>query len=82
MPMTSPALLARAPPELPGCREASVCMTSPSNLLPGPAEAIKLRPRALTTPALTDPSKPSGLPIATTSWPTRRRLASPSVAGW
>ena len=39
------------------------------------------RPSADTTPAVTDPPRPCGLPIATTSWPTRRRSASPSVAG-
>ena len=35
MPMTSAALLASAPPELPGWRAASVWMTSPSNRFPG-----------------------------------------------
>ena len=39
------------------------------------------RPRAETTPAVTEPAKPCGLPIATTSWPTRSRSASPSSAG-
>ena len=39
------------------------------------------RPRAETTPAVTEPAKPFGLPIATTSCPTRRLSASPSVAG-
>ncbi len=32
------------------------------------------------TPAVTVDSKPSGLPIATTSWPRRSALESPSVA--
>ena len=39
------------------------------------------RPSAETTPAVTDPPNPCGFPIATTSWPTRRRSASPSWAG-
>ena len=39
------------------------------------------RPSAETTPAVTEPAKPCGLPMATTSWPTRRRSASPSAAG-
>ena len=39
------------------------------------------RPTALTTPAVTEPANPSGFPMATTNWPTRRREASPSVAG-
>jgi hypothetical protein len=30
---------------------------------------------------VTDDANPCGLPIATTSWPTRRRAASPSAAG-
>ena len=38
------------------------------------------RPRAETTPAVTEPPNPCGFPIATTSCPTRRRLASPSSA--
>src|SRR5437763_3881317 len=39
------------------------------------------RPRAETTPAVTEPANPFGLPIATTSWPTRRVSALPSSAG-
>ena len=39
------------------------------------------RPRALTTPAVTEPARPSGLPTATTSWPTTSSSASPSSAG-
>ena len=46
-----------------------------------PARVGSERPSALTTPAVTEPAKPSGLPIATTSWPTRSRSASPSSAG-
>ena len=39
-----------------------------------PARAGSDRPSADTTPAVTEPAKPCGLPIATTSWPTRERL--------
>lgn len=39
------------------------------------------RPSALTTPAVTVPVRPSGLPTATTSCPTCSRFASPSRAG-
>ena len=38
------------------------------------------RPSAETTPAVTVDSKPSGLPIATTSWPRRSLLELPSRA--
>ena len=38
------------------------------------------RPSAETTPAVTVDSKPSGLPIATTSWPRRKLLELPSAA--
>jgi len=36
-----------------------------------PPVARRLRPSALTTPAVTVQAKPSGLPIAIASWPTR-----------
>jgi len=42
-----------------------------------PGQAAQRRPRALITPAVTVHSKPNGLPIATTSWPTRSRVESP-----
>jgi hypothetical protein len=45
-----------------------------------PEVARSERPRADTTPAVTVDSKPSGLPIATTSWPRRSALESPSAA--
>ena len=38
------------------------------------------RPSAETTPAVTVDSNPSGLPIATTSWPRRSFLELPSEA--
>ena len=82
MPTTRPRPLASAPPELPGLRAASVWITF-SMIRAGrrPAGAGRARPRAETTPAVTEPSKPCGLPIATTSWPTRSSSASPSSAG-
>lgn len=40
------------------------------------------RPSAETTPAVTVPANPSGLPSATTSCPTRSRDASPRVTGF
>ena len=43
-----------------------------------PERAGSERPSALTTPAVTLPASPSGLPMATTSWPTRSADASPS----
>ena len=46
-----------------------------------PSRAGSERPSADTTPAVTEPAKPCGLPIATTSWPTRSAAASPSSAG-
>jgi hypothetical protein len=41
----------------------------------------KERPSALTTPAVTEPASPIGLPTATTSWPTRSRSAFPRDTG-
>src|SRR6266540_3908175 len=81
MPTTSPALLASAPPELPGCSAASVWMTLSMMRPIRPLDAVNDLPSALTTPALTEPANPSGLPTAITSWPTRTSSASPSMAG-
>ena len=80
-PTTRRSLVTSAPPELPGFREASVWMTLSIVRTVSPARAGSERPSAETTPAVTEPAKPLGLPIATTSCPTRRRSASPSVAG-
>ena len=79
MPTTRAWLSASAPPELPGLSAASVWMTS-SIRRPPPGVGSD-RPRALTTPAVTEPARPSGLPTATTSWPTTSWSASPSSAG-
>jgi hypothetical protein len=81
MPTTRDDESASAPPELPGLRAASVWMTSSTTRAVRPSRVGSDRPRPLTTPAVTEPARPSGLPTATTSWPTRRLLASPSSAG-
>ncbi len=80
MPTTRPALSASAPPELPGFSAASVWMTLSMIRAWRRVRAGSERPRAETTPAVTEPSKPLGLPTATTSWPTLSSAASPSSA--
>ena len=77
MPITRPRLSSSGPPLLPGLSAASVWITLSTRW---PVMLRKVRPRALTTPAVTVESKPNGLPIATTSWPTRRPADSPSCA--
>src|ERR1700726_498367 len=77
IPITSAADDTSGPPELPGLKPASVWITS--LLVRRFAERIE-RPSAETTPAVTVDSNPSGLPIATTSWPRRRFLESPKLA--
>src|SRR5258708_2297494 len=77
MPMTSPREETSGPPELPGLRAASVWITSS---ISRPDTLRSERPSADTTPAVTVDSKPSGLPIATTTWPRLRRALSPSTA--
>jgi hypothetical protein len=81
MPTTRDDESASAPPELPGLSAASVWMTSSTTRAVRPSRVGSDRPSPLTTPAVTDPASPSGVPTATTSWPTRRVLASPSSAG-
>ncbi len=73
MPMTSPAMLTRGPPEFPGLIAASVWMRSK----PGVA-TVKGVPRRLTIPNETECSSPNGCPRASTNSPTRTRLESPS----
>ena len=77
MPITSPREDTSGPPELPGLSAASVWITSS---ISRPVRARSERPSAEMTPAVTVDSKPSGLPIATASWPRRSVLESPSVA--
>ena len=80
MPTTVPLPSTSAPPELPGFSAASVWITSSIIRVVPPSRAGSERPRADTTPADTEPVKPCGLPIATTSCPTRSSAASPSSA--
>jgi hypothetical protein len=63
MPRTSPAALSSAPPELPGFMVASLIVTSSWPLSSPPS---RVRCRALTMPTVTDPSRPSGFPMAST----------------
>ena len=80
IPTTQPRPSASAPPELPGLSAASVWMTF-STIRPAVRERTgSERPSADTTPAVTDPAKPCGFPMATTSCPTRSCSASPSTA--
>src|SRR5690606_24406972 len=58
---------ASAPPELPGLSAASVWITSSMSRTDEPLRAGSDRPSPETTPAVTDPASPSGLPTATTS---------------
>src|SRR4051794_22532734 len=81
MPTTRDEESASAPPELPGLSAASVWMTSSTTRAVRPSRVGRERPSPLTTPAVTEPARPSGLPTATTSWPTRSPEASPSSAG-
>ena len=60
-PITSPREFSSGPPELPGLSAASVWITSG---ISRPVLARMLRPSALTMPAVTVCSKPSGLPMA------------------
>src|SRR3989442_8720331 len=74
---------ASAPPELPGFNAASVWMTSSmKRRCPLPSAVASERPNPLTPPDVTDPEKPIGFPIATTSWPTLSWSALPIRMGW
>ena len=77
-PTTSPRELRSGPPELPGLSAASVWITSG---ISRPVLARMLRPRALTIPALTVCSKPSGLPIAIAISPRFSSAERPSGTG-
>src|SRR5438270_684707 len=81
MPTTRLAESASAPPELPGLSAASVWMTSSTTRAVRPSRVGSDRPTPLTTPAVTEPARPSGLPTATTSCPTASVPASPRTAG-
>mmetsp|Transcript_50420 Transcript_50420/g.163348 ORF Transcript_50420/g.163348 Transcript_50420/m.163348 type:complete len:257 (+) Transcript_50420:286-1056(+) len=77
MPTTREAESTSGPPELPGLSATSVCTMSSMSR---PSFARSERPLAETTPAETVDANPSGLPMATTSCPTRSASESPSVA--
>src|SRR5258708_12674975 len=72
MPTTSPRALNSGPPELPGLMATSVCRKGTKE------SSGRVRPLALTTPAVTLLSKPKGEPMASTQSPTRRSAVFPS----
>jgi hypothetical protein len=74
-PITSPCESTRGPPELPGFSDASVWITLG---ISRPVPERMLRPSALTIPAVTVCSKPSGLPIAIAICPRRNERVLPS----
>ncbi len=76
MPMTSPHMFSRGPPELPGLIGASVWIKGSLNDS-GVSGRMRLTP--LTMPRVTVWSSPSGLPMAMTFSPTRRCSESPSA---
>ena len=76
-PITRAAPSSSGPPELPGLSATSVWITSS---IIRPPRAGRLRPSALTMPAVTVKSKPSGLPTATASWPGCSAAELPSVS--
>ncbi len=77
-PISRPALSSSGPPELPGLIAASVWMTS---RIVRPVTAGMVRPRALTMPVVRLWSRPKGLPMAKTFWPTCRSLLLPTGMG-
>ncbi len=77
-PITSPRAFSSGPPELPGFSAASVWITSG---ISRPVPERMLRPSALTMPAVTVCSKPSGLPIAIAISPRRSAADEPSASG-
>src|SRR6266545_4346183 len=86
MPITWALRSTSAPPELPGLIAASVWMAPAMSVVCGsawlrwspPSEMV--RSSALTIPEVTEPSRPSGLPIASTVSPTRSAALSPNFA--
>src|SRR4030042_3424234 len=77
MPMMSPRLLQRGPPELAGLIAASVWITSNNDSW---LDMLILRLSALTMPEVTLPSNPSGLPTAIANSPATRSAELPRVA--
>ena len=60
---------------------ASVWITFSTIRVAEPERVGSDRPSAETTPAVTDPAKPFGFPIATTSWPTWSRVRVAELGG-
>ena len=82
MPTSSPAMLNRPPPELPGLMLALVWIRVRFRMEPSLLWIETSRLRALMMPSVTVPLRlPRGLPTATTSSPTARALLSPTTAG-
>jgi hypothetical protein len=77
MPTTRARVSTSGPPEFPGLSATSLWMMSSMRR---PVALLSERPIALTTPADTVDWKPNGLPIATTSCPTRSDADSPNRA--
>ena len=80
--MSSPRESRRGPPELPGLMEASVwIMFWMTTVLEMPLSSRLVwetgLPMPETMPRVRVRSRPKGLPIASTFWPTRRRVESP-----
>ena len=73
MPITSPFVLNKGPPELPGLIATSVCMKGTK------FSWGKARPLALITPTVIVFSNPKGDPMAATHSPTLISLGSPSL---
>ncbi len=78
MPMTWPSESSSGPPELPWLIAASVWIAPLIVKLFG---AWIVRLSALTMPVVTVPSRPNGLPMATTPSPTRTPLESANCSG-
>src|SRR5215472_481134 len=80
MPITCPARFTRAPPLLPGLMAALVWIALMITAeLPWPSDTV--RPVAETMPSVTVPVRPSGLPMASTTSPTRTWVDRPKDAG-
>src|ERR1700761_2170179 len=81
-PTSWPFMLTSAPPELPGLIAASVWIASNTVFwLPDSPVVDTGRFIALMIPVVPVPDKPSGEPIATTGWPTRRSDEEPKDIG-
>src|SRR5271169_2109887 len=80
-PIICPLALKSGPPELPGLMGALNWITSAIEKLPAVTSVIVL-PSWLTTPTVSEPDRPNGLPIAATGFPTLTELDDESVSGW